>query len=358
MKTEKQVRWANQENDFMEELDHTPSHDEEEEDDQYMGVYDDDDPRYYDEEKRPSRYDDDEDSEPDYVEDAVAADAFLNDEDDIDEDDDDGSALRRRRRSGAPNDMDDIDDIDDEDDLRPPEIPAFLKRRQKAVSRQREKERKTRMLQQSMCAIVLLVTVSWSIYLTFWIPNRIFIDTHKFFIDDESIAILDNGSNDYSVAFKSYGDIVFTNKNPRINMIMTDFKMEARFLCDQPVLSAASTPICESIDNETWASPFIPMRTAGRSNEIETDEADQRHLHMKVRTMVASDPTIRRIIDASCEQNKNFRVELRAHASVYHQFSSAFSLPVTNFEAQVLSCPTGNAAGEGDKAGFLGSLFS
>lgn len=250
-----------------------------------------------------------------------------------DEDGDDPLAV-------AEYDDEELLDEDSEETPRKDEeyVDEYYMRKQRDLSRQLEEDRQTSRFQQKLCSFVLCLTIATTLWLTFWIPNRILIDTSDFSIHGIKPSITDNGSDEYEVSFRGLGELMFTNNNaPLVRMVVTGFSLHARFLCDTSASASDSVPLCESIENGTTISPFYAMSTWHRGTVIHDDEG-KKHYELRIPKAIASSPEIRDIMEASCEQNKNFRVEFRAEAEILHEFSSGFSLPITDIPSHTFAC--------------------
>lgn len=257
-------------------------------------------------------------------------------EDELKHDEDDGDD-----RAVAEYDDDDEDlDLDDssEDSPRKDGVDEYYMRRQRDLSRQLEEDRRTSHFQQKLCSVVLCLTIVTTLWLTFWIPNRILVDTSEFSIHGITPSITDNGRDEYEVSFRPLGELMFTNHNaPLVRMVVTGFSLQARFLCDSTASDSPSMPLCESIENGTTVSPFYAMSTFERGTVIHDDDG-QKHYELRIPKAIASSPDIRDIMAASCDQNKNFRVEFRAEAEILHEFSFGFSLPITDIPVHTFAC--------------------
>lgn len=233
-------------------------------------------------------------------------------------------------------------EYDDEDSMEVTKgeeyVDEYYMKKQRDLSRQLEEDRQTSLFQKKICSVVLLVTILVTIMLQFVIPNRIAVDTSEFTVDGITPSITDNGKDEYEVSFKGLGEMLFTNNNaPFVRMVLTGFSLQARFLCDTAALPSAATPLCQSIENGTTVSPFVPMSTWHRGTVIKGNEGLRRY-ELRIPKAIASSTEIREVMEASCEQNQNFKVEFRAEAEILHEYSSGFSLPITDIPSQTFAC--------------------
>lgn len=213
-------------------------------------------------------------------------------------------------------------------------VDEYYMKKQRDLSRQLEEDRQTSRFQQKIFSFVLCLSIATTIWLTFWIPNQISIDSSDFSVYGITPSITDDGKSDYEVSFKGLGELTFTNNNPKfVSMVLTGFILHARFLCDTP----ASSPFCESLENGTTTSHFYPMSTWHRGSVIYDDEG-KKHYSLRIPKAIASSTEIRDIMHAACEQNQKFRVEFRGEAEIIHEFSSGFSMPVTNIPSHTFDC--------------------
>lgn len=214
-------------------------------------------------------------------------------------------------------------------------VPEFYVRRQRELARKLEEDQKTKLLQQSLCAIVLLATITWTVWLTFWIPLHISIDTTDFRPDISKLAVTDT-KYEFEVHFNGLGELMFTNHNILVGMWLTSFTMDARFSCD-PNVAPATSPLCASIANDTSLSPWHQTSSWNRG-AIRTDPDGKKHYRLVIPKIVASDPKIRDVMEASCKQNQKFHVQFRAEAGLFHDFSNGFTLQITDIPPQTLEC--------------------
>lgn len=213
-------------------------------------------------------------------------------------------------------------------------VDEYYMKKQRDISRQIEEDRQTSNFQKKIFSFVLLITIAVTVVLGFVIPNRITIDTSEFGVGGITPSIVDNGSDEYEVSFTGLGEILFTNHNaPYVRMVLSGISLHAKFLCDTP----ATTTACELINNGTTPSQFHPMSTWHRGGVIKNKEG-LAHYELRIPKAIASSTHIREIMQASCQQDKKFRVEFRAEADILHEYSRGFSLPITDLPSHTFAC--------------------